>query len=398
MTATIPGHIAWPLLAFMAVVVALRYLFFNNSLWERYLNHTLAGMLVVNLIRERAVQDPLAAAGILPVTATQQLSLVLMIFTAAEFMGFITMWTRLSPEAVRRRQRFHRLAATLLAAAFWLAATPARSAGETLEAYGGWSSVLAWSLYVLLLCILGVQLTMLSFRELRRPNARRQERLIAVGGLTIGLSIGVSSIEAPILAAFEELGWLYSQDYRLALHGFIFFSESVGANVLASIPFALAIFAKAGFDATSRRWRRLQPLRDAMLAAVPEAAFELRTPSTSRRRSPLELHQATVQIRDAILQLRPYFRDVPTTVAEPFLATQMVPVRLRQDAIDALQLALAVQAKYAGEEPTPIDVSTVLSTRSTNLDEETDELLRLARWWPHAEAAANPQHEMSDTS
>lgn len=397
MTASVPTAIAWPLLAFMAAVAVLRYLFFNNSMRERYLNHTLAFMFASNLIREGVVQDALASAGILSVTASGQLSFVLMIFTAAEFMGFIAMWTRLSPDAVRRRQRRHRVAAVLLSAGFWLAATPARAAGQTLEAHGGWRSVLAWSLYVLPLCILGAQLTTLCLRELKNAGPHGRERFVAMGGVAIGLSIGLSSIEAPILAALEQLGWLYSQDYRLALHGFIFFYESVLTNILAAIPFILTLFARSGFDITSRRWRRLQPLRHAMLTAVPQAAFELRTTSTTRRKSPLELHQATVQIRDAILQLRPYYRDVPSTLAEQFLADHSVPDRQRNDAIDALQLALAAQAKYGAGEPTPIDASAVLSTRSTTLDEETAELLRLARWWPQAEATANLRSEMSDT-
>ena len=51
MTATVPAILAWPLLAFMAAVVGLRYVFFNHSQWERYLNHTLAFMLASNLIR-----------------------------------------------------------------------------------------------------------------------------------------------------------------------------------------------------------------------------------------------------------------------------------------------------------------------------------------------------------
>ncbi|MBU8820757.1 hypothetical protein KL864_33345 [Mycolicibacterium goodii] len=393
MTATVPGVLAWPLLAFMAAVVVFRYLLFNHSQWERYLNHTLAFMLAANLIRERLVQEALASAGVMSVSTAQQVSLALMIFCAAEFMGFITMWTQLSAEQARRRQRFHRTAALGLAAAFFIAATPARTAGQPLEVHGGWSSVLAWSFYVLLLCVLSVQLTALCIKELRRPQAKRHERLVAASGLTIGFSIAVTSIEAPVLAALEELGWIYSHGYRLTLHGFIFFTESVGANLLAAIPFLLAAFARAGFDATSRRWRQLQPLRDAMIAAVPEAAFELRVPNTSRRKTSLDLHQTTVQIRDAILQLRPYFVEVDPEEADHFTTRATVPPKHRQAALDALQLAHAVHAKAAGAPPSPIDASIVLSSRSTNLDEETAELLRLARWWPQAEAASLRQFE-----
>lgn len=395
MTSTVPATLAWPLLIFMAAVVVLRYLFFNHSQWERYLNHTLAFMFASNLIRERVIQDALASAGISSVTTTQQISLVLTIFAAAEFLGFLTLWGRLPPQAVSRRQRYHRLAAVLLTAATLLAATPARTAGQPLEVYGGWSSVAAWTLYVLLLCVLAVQLITMCIQELRRPHTLGQERLVAASGIVLGLCIGISSIEAPILAALDELGWVYSRDYRLSLHGFNFFAESVGTFALAALPFVFTAFARAGHDTTSRRWRQLQPLREAMLAAVPEADFELRTPSTSRRKTSLELHQSTVQIRDAILQLRPYFREVPRDTAARFLTKHSVPAKHHQDATDTLQLARAVHTKHAGGTASPVDASVVLNSRSTNLYEETAELLRLARWWPHAEAAANQQSEMS---
>ncbi|RFZ10364.1 hypothetical protein DSM43518_02278 [Mycobacterium marinum] len=395
MTNTIPAVLAWPLLTFMAAVVILRYIFFNHSQWERYLNHTLAFMFAANLVRQRAVEDALSSTGMMTITTAQELSLALMIFTAAEFMGFITVWTRLSAQEARRRQRYHRLAAALLACAFFAAASPSRSADQTLEVHGGWSSVAAWSFYVLLLCVLATQLVWMCAKELRRPSAKRQERLVAASGLSIGLSIGITSLEAPALAALQELGWLDSLHYRTTLHGFIFFTESIGANALAAIPFVLVAFARAGYDDTSRHWRQLQPLRDAAITAVPEAAFELRSPNTSRRKTSLDLHQSTVQIRDAIMQLRPYFHCVPDAAVRRFASDHSVPDKQRQDAIDALQIAYAARAKNLGSPPTPVDSSVVLNTRSTNLDEETRELLRIARWWPQAAATAHHQPEMS---
>lgn len=392
MTATVPASLAFPLLACMAAVVALRYIFYNHSQWERYLNHTLAFMLAANLIRERAIQDGLRTAGIMTITTAQQLSLALMIFTAAEFMGFITMWAQIPPQEARRRHRYHRLAATLLAAAFLIAATPARTAGQTLEVRGGWTSVTAWAFCVFLLCVLAVHLISMCVEELQRPSAQRQELFVAASGLILGLSIGITSIEAPVLAALEELGWLHSSDYRTTLHGFNFFAESVGANILAAIPFFLAAAARAGCDSTSRRWRKLQPLRDSMIAAVPEAAFTLKAPNVSRRKTQLDLHQTTVQIRDCILQLRPYFHDVPDTIVDTFLTTHSVPATQRRDAVVALQLANAVSAKAFGMPAAPASTGLGGRSRSANLEDETSELLRLARWWPAA-TAHNQQSE-----
>ena len=77
MTSSVPENFAWPLLAFMATVTLLRYLFFNHSQWERYLNHTLAFMLASNLLREHRVEIALSDAGVLSITAAQQVSLAL---------------------------------------------------------------------------------------------------------------------------------------------------------------------------------------------------------------------------------------------------------------------------------------------------------------------------------
>jgi hypothetical protein len=381
MTSTVPEFIAWPLLAFMLVVTVLRYVFFNHSQWERYLNHTLAFMLAVNLLREHAVQVPLSEAGVLSLTATQQLSLALMIFSAAEFMGFITVYTRISLQQARIRQRYHRCAAAVAAIGFFIAASPAREAGQTLEHQGGWRTVAAWSIYVAILVVLGVQLVRMSVKELRQPKARRHEKLLAVSGIAIGLSIGISSIESPVLAAIQEAGWLYSSDYRSTLHGFIFFVESVGANVLAFIPFLLSAAALVGLDATGRHWRHLQSLREDMITAVPGVAFDLTTINTHRRKTAMDLHQTTVQIRDAILQLRGYFRDITALRAARFMREHDVPPDERDSALTALQLSDAVRAKASGATPVPVDSGVVSKSRATTLDDEASELLRLARWW-----------------
>ena len=390
MTSSVPENFAWPLLAFMATVTLLRYLFFNHSQWERYLNHTLAFMLASNLLREHRVEIALSDAGVLSITAAQQVSLALMIFCAAEFMGFITVYTRLSRQQARIRQRYHRIAALVAAAGVFVAATPARNAGQTLEDHGGWWSVAAWSIYVSILVTLGTQLMWMCTKELMQPRAKRHERMLALSGFSIGLSIWISSIEAPLLAALEEFGLLYSRDYRTALHGFIFFAESVGANLLAFSPFLVGVASRAGLDATSRHWRQLQPLRDRMLEAVPAIAFDISAPRPSgRRKAPMDLHQTVVQIRDAILQLRGYFRDVSDIRSALFVSEHRVPVAQREPALAALQLADALRAKAAGAAAVPVDSGAVLRSRANTLEDETAELLRLARWWSHAEHAAS---------
>lgn len=390
MTSTVPAEFAWPLLLFMAAVLQLRYMFFNNSQWEKYLNHTLTYMLAANLLREHAVQLWLQDSGIAPVTVSQQISLALMIFCAAEFMGFITLYTGISSAQARKRQRYHRAAALVATFGFFIAATPARDASQTLEDHGGWWSVAAWSIYVAILVVLAVQLMWMCVKEIRQPRARRHEKMLAISGIAIGVSIGITSLEAPVLAAVEEIGWMYSRDYRSMLHGFIFFLESVGANVLAFLPFLVVAAGRIGLDATSRHWRRLQPLREDMIAAVPGVAFDLSTTNTARRKTAMDLHQTTVQIRDAILQLRNYFPDPTALRVGRFMREHHVPAEEHGVVLTALQLSDAVRAKASGAAPATVDSAVVSKSRSTTLEDETSELLRLAHWWSHIPRNAAP--------
>src|SRR5262245_578261 len=145
MTSTVPGFLAWPLLVFMAAVVALRYAFCNTSLKETYLNHMLAFYLACNLFREQIINEFFAGHDIMGITITQQLSLVALNFALIEFLGFVTLWSGASPQAIRRRHRYYRLAAIILVPAFVIATSSIRLRGEGLDAHHayGWNLVLA---------------------------------------------------------------------------------------------------------------------------------------------------------------------------------------------------------------------------------------------------------------
>ncbi|WP_425294264.1 DUF6545 domain-containing protein [Mycobacterium attenuatum] len=62
----------------------------------------------------------------------------------------------------------------------------------------------------------------------------------------------------------------------------------------------------------------------------------------------LELHQTTVQIRDAILQSRRYFSDTDAVELAGFCNSYAAPVDQRGEAALALQLAHAARARKAG--------------------------------------------------
>lgn len=385
MTSSVPAWLAWPLIVAMAAIIAVRYRWFNTTLYDNYFNNTLLLMLVAQLLREHLVEQLLDRAAVMTVTMAQHLSLVLVFFMAAEFMGFITLWAQLAPEETRRRHRYHRGAALILAAAFFLVTTRARASGQLLEVAGGWDNVIAWGLYAVLPVALAVQMVNMCVHEFRRPEAKPRERLVAGSIGTIGAAIGITTLVAMALEFLEEVGWLHSLDYRLDKHAFIFFWEAIGAAAVAAIPIALAAVAHLGWDSYSRDWRQLQRLCADMTDAVPDAAFEIAFNSPGRRKTALELHQTTVQIRDAILRLRPYSTNISREVLAGFLHKYSVPPEEAGEAAHALQLAAAARAKESGAQPS-VDTAQIVQSRSTTLAEETDELLALSRWWPPARA------------
>lgn len=166
--------------------------------------------------------------------------------------------------------------------------------------------------------------------------------------------------------------------------------------MIAAWPFVMQLLAHWGLEPVSRNWRKLQPLRESMRAAVPGTAFDLGDDIGARRRTLLQLHQSTVEIRDAALQLRPFVGQIDAADISRYLATNKVSSRQRDAAVRALRLACAVRNKAAGYAPKASDAADVAASRSATLDDEIRDLVTLARWWPAATAAAqhlNPSTE-----
>jgi hypothetical protein len=386
MTSAVPGIFAWPSIAFMVAVIAARYARVHETPFDRYLNNTLVFMLIVQLLREHQVQRLLDYSALASVTLSQQLSLGFMIPACTEFLGFTALWAGLSEEATRRVYLRYRRAGIVLFAAFLAAATGARRAHQTLETYPGWDGALAWALYLAILVVLSVQLLRMCIAELRHAPTRR-ERMVAAAGGALGLLIGFATMEALVLAFTNKWGWT-DPNVQLRFHGYNFFFEATGASMIAAWPFVMQLLAHWGLEPVSRNWRKLQPLRDSMRTAVPGTAFDLGGEVAGRRRSLLHLHQTSVEIRDAALQLRPFVGDITSDEVSRYLGDNKVSARQRDAAVRALRLACAVRNKAAGRPPQAGDAGEVAASRSATLDEEIRALLALARWWPNACAAA----------
>lgn len=84
------------------------------------------------------------------------------------------------------------------------------------------------------------------------------------------------------------------------------------------------------------------------------------------------------------MRLRPYVGDLPSQELAQFLDANSVPAAQRDVATSAWYLAHGARAKTVGATPEPLDVALMVASRATTLEEETTELLKLAKWWPVA--------------
>jgi hypothetical protein len=92
-----------------------------------------------------------------------------------------------------------------------------------------------------------------------------------------------------------------------------------------------------------RMLRQLEPLRAALVAAVPDAA-RVTVQTAPRPR----LHQTVVEIRDAVLALRPYWDDQVVQRARQEADAARLTGKARACSVEAAVLAAALRANAAG--------------------------------------------------
>lgn len=383
-----PGLIAWPLIAFMTLVLLGRYRWCNQNLYEKYFNSTLALLGLAQLLREQLVENMLVTTNFMTLPGTWQLGTAVMSYSYTEFVGFILLWSGLSEAQTRRRHKYFRLVGVLFVAGFLIAGTGARVASESVEFIRGWQSVVTLTCVTAMLMVDGLGLIWLSVRELRTAS-RRRERLIAISTLTMGAAGATNVVQEAALQMTDQLGWTHTADFRQQYHASGLFFMIVGIFATAAVPLVIKLLRALGLDPISRGWSALQPLRQALRTVVPECAFDLDDDEPGRRKTELQLHHTVVEVRDAILRLRPYFRDIPDQELTRFLsAPHRVAPGERAAALAALRLAHAAAVKATGASPQPIDEALVVASHASTLLQEAAELVALARWWTAAYAAA----------
>ncbi|VBA62334.1 DUF6545 domain-containing protein [Mycobacterium attenuatum] len=393
MSYSAPDIIEWPLAIFMTIVVAGRYRRCNANLFSFYYNNFLASMLLAVLLRIPNVEDVLSKSAFIAPATAQQLSLVSAIIGCTELIGFNFLWSQLPLNDVRYRMRRYRVAAAILSLAFLSAGSHARIAGKTLEQAGGWDEVVAWGCYLTMVFIMCGKLFKLCVSELKKTALAAHEFVTLVGMLIASGSVIVVGTQWFVLPLFDRLGWTDTADYRLMTNRIICFFIPVVVSALGAIPLGILVLTKFGLDSTSRTWKKLQPVRASLTAAVPSSIFYTDVvDGGGPRNNMLQLQHTVIELRDAIWRLQPYCPNIAPDDLREFLESYSVPPREHTAAISALRVSRAVKAKTVGATPASTEAEKEPPPRATTLDEEIANLLGLAKWWELA-CAANDTKE-----
>ncbi|MFI7671158.1 MAB_1171c family putative transporter [Nocardia sp. NPDC049526] len=224
-----------------------------------------------------------------------------------------------------------------------------------------------WSLTAVPTAWSGLLMTRACVRELRTAETPVKERLTYGALLFVAVYAVVSTVVSLVRTANgtrpDEPGLIWAIGTYATL---------VLLTALIAIPLWNALLARAELDRAGHCCRRLRPLWQALTDAVPEVV--LAPPSSG---SASLLYRMTVEIRDALVQLRPYAPDVEahTDIREY-----------------ARCIAWAVQAKAAGGPPVRASGRATAFALRDRAD-ELRHLLDLAAEWPRARALAHASLE-----
>ncbi|MEU4648659.1 MULTISPECIES: MAB_1171c family putative transporter [Nocardia] len=384
MTSAVSATIAWPIIVAMTLVVGARWRWFASSTSERYLNTTLTIILATQLLRERAIQHAIAEHTPLSVTAIQQLTLCTIVCSIAPFLCVVGMLSGWNVEHARRQCLRYAFVAVALSALMLIAGTRARRAHMPVEITGGWDGVLVWVGFSVLPTYLAYVMVSRCRTEYRQPGVIRSEKLVLAGIAAAGATIGVTTAIALVLAVLQELHLLDSVEYRMQTHPRNFFWIAAAIVAVSAAPPLRSATRWLGYDTTSRQWRQLRPLWQAMVSLFPDSRLPLGPGPSERRITTLQLHRATVEIRDAMLGLRSFAHDVEPDVFATFTAREHIPRSEWDTATLALQLARAAHDRREGIAPRAETATPLPTSTSANLADEVSELLRLAKWWSPA--------------
>ncbi|WP_431972567.1 MAB_1171c family putative transporter [Nocardia sp. bgisy134] len=371
MSSPMPGVVAWAVIGYVSVLLAVRFWLVGGAVVDRLVNHmglwSIAALLMYRCASSPTLDDP-----------ANQLALgcVLMTTTYLYVIGRLVS-ADAEPDTVRRHQRTATLLASAATASVVLTAASARYSGRSVDlrlirdALGigcAFAIPFTYNTVVFTRRCLG------TLRDAETPPAARIVGIGLIGSNAVLWGALALSLSQP------ATGWLEGPQLSLVQAAFALW-VAIDSTLLA-IPLVGELVQRAGMDRATRTCRRLLPLWRDLTAAVPEIVMpvDVRHGSDPATR----LLRMTVEIRDAMLHLGAY---LPAETGATQRNTVREPKSDRGLADYAHRLMRAAQARKTGLPPTRAGAAPPLPVVAHDFDAELAHLIALARIWPRAKAA-----------
>ncbi|MEU6829478.1 MAB_1171c family putative transporter [Nocardia beijingensis] len=361
MTTSIPGIIAWPVIGFVATVLAGRWLLVRDTTVDRLLNQ-LFGWGVLSLLLYRCDMTPGIAS------LAHQFSLGCTVMASMCLQGIVRVWAfDADPAAVRRRHRACCVLAAGSTVAILLAGASARREGRLVDLTMNVEGLVVWTAFGLPLLVNVALLAHMCVRELRAGG------IGLAGKLVCGLLIWAATlfgVNLVLSGVWLGTGWQPLGAHVIRIEATVTLCLLIDA-MLVAIPLVRTVLAIAELDRAGHLRRRLRPLWRDLTTAVPEIVLR---PAADEHADPrTRLLRMTVEIQDALLQLGRY---------APASAGSECPLTDYAHRVACAALAREAGAAPIGSSPPRLPVP------AADFDAELRQLLELARVWPSARASA----------
>ncbi|MFD6160239.1 MAB_1171c family putative transporter [Nocardia sp. NPDC060256] len=352
---SVPASLVLSIGVFAAIVTVGRWFFVNTTTMDRLINRLFTWELIGILLH-----GVVTGAGAPDLASRVFMGCGLM--AGAQAYGFARLlFDGEARYRARRRQPTYDTIAAVSAASVLLA--------EPVMDYPlpfGWSAAV-WTGSQVIGALTGLLILRVCVRELRKDDLVTREillysaLLLLAGYWFVGSLIGAVRTVSGAPPSEPGAAWVV-----------VTFANFFLITLLISVRLIDVLLARTGWDSASRHCRRLGPMWRDLTAAVPEVVLP---PDDSAGQDPADRrYRMTVEIWDALLQLRPYIPDV----AEDATVRRMIEGDPRGY---TLLMARAGRAKAQGAVASAkprIDVT----PRPPDRDSELRMLLCLARVWP----------------
>lgn len=377
MAAPLTGVLAWPAIGFVAIVLVGRMALVRDTVSDRLLNRmflwSLAGLLLY-----RCATMP----GMVGLAHQLALGCNIMVFLCV--YGIALLW---QPEAdsasVSRRQWICVVVAGGCVGVMLLAGTSARNDDRMVDLTLDLEGIVVWTAYVVPLAVTAFLITRWCVREIRFGDLTGRAKFVCYGliGGNVVLAVNWSISLVQLAVGSSPLG---SHPLRMEL---AFTICIVNDAAFLGMPVLRSLIVRAGWDRDGRRCRRLRPLWRDLTAALPQIVMPPVPQARIQDGGPSRLFRMSVEIRDALLQLGPYFHAAP--VGNGALRVQPGPEG--DMAYYVQRLDYAVQARKAGVAPADSAAVPQLPRAGSDFSADLQQLLDLAMAW----SKRSPDHGSS---